>query len=125
MKRSMRNTMLTGILAAGLALAAPAWSQMGGGMMGQPGGPGAQQMSGALNDMGSRMKAMSDELSKGNVHNQRQKQMAEQLKQMSTMMGEMSGMAGQGMAMDAEMQKRMEEMRTQMGKMGQGAAPKK
>ena len=99
MKQSTCNSLGAGLLVLGLALALPAYAQMGGGMMdgqkggmmdggkgmdsgarqkdgGKMGGPGAQQMSGTMHDMSGQMTEMSSRMSKGNMSAAEQKQMA-------------------------------------------------
>jgi hypothetical protein len=94
MKQSMYSRLGAGLLVLGLALALPAYAQMGGGMMGdqkggammdgqkggmkgnQKGGPGMMQMSGMMQDMSGQMMSMSGDMSKGNMSAEMQKQMA-------------------------------------------------
>ena len=126
MKYSISRTRRAAIAVIGMTLAAPLYAhqgqgkQSGGqmGMMGEQGGmgPGAQQFSGMMHDMAGQMKKMSEQMMKGDMGSDMQKQMIERMQDMGTMMDKMSDMMGKGM-MDADMQKHMEQMRKRMDAM--------
>lgn len=143
MKQSTCNRLGAGLLALGLALAVPAYAQMGGGtggggmmgggqgmdpgaqqkgggmMNGQQGmgGPGAREMSSTMHDMADQMTGMSNFMNYSKLTAADRKRMAERMRQMAGMMDRMSRMAAQGMMMDEGMQKQMQEMRQQMNEM--------
>jgi hypothetical protein len=113
-KRSLK-AIGSALLVAVVALSGAVYAQMGGGMMqGDQGGPGMQQMSGMMHDMGDQMMKMSDMMSKGDMNADMQKRMSERMREMAGMMGNMSGMMGKGMMMDSGMQKQMGDMRGRM-----------
>lgn len=143
MKQSMRNKSVTGLLVLGLALALPAYAQMGGGMgggtMGEQkggtmdggkgmdsgaqqkggmmGGPGVREMSSTMHDMADQMTGMSNLMNYSKLTAADRERMVERMRKMAGMMDKMSRMAAQGMMMDEGMQKQMQEMRQQMNEM--------
>lgn len=92
---------------------------MKGGMMGM-GGAGAQRMSGTMHDMSRQMMGLSQQMLRGNMSAEQQKQIAKRLRTMA-------GMAGKGMMMNEDMQKQMQEIRKQMDQMmmSPATAPKR
>jgi hypothetical protein len=128
MKHSVLNKVGSAFLIIGLACALPAYAEMQGGHeamdMAGKGEPGAQQMSGMMNDMLDEMKIMSDMMGGGSMNSDTMKKMSSQMKHMGSMMNnmsgmmkKMSGMKNMDMMMDAGMQKKMGQMRKQMEQM--------
>lgn len=118
MKYSIIGKVGTLLLVTGIAFAAPAIAEKQAGQgtmnMGSHGEPGAQQMSGLMNDMSSEMKNMSGTIESSSMNTAAMKKMSIRMKQMSGMMNNMSGMMGKNIAMDTGMQKQMDQMRKDM-----------
>jgi len=129
MKRSSNGTLKAGVLAAGMLLIFSAYgAQQDGPKANMPPGAGAQQMSEMLRDMSGQMGEMFKTMSRGNLTQAQQKQMADRMRTMSGMMQNLSVMAGGGMMLDDEHQKQMQDMRKQMNQMmkeGGGSMPRK
>jgi len=128
MKHSVLNKVGSAFLIIGLACTLPAYAEMQSGHdamgMGGKGEPGAQQMSGMMNNMSNAMKDMSGMMGGGSMSPDTMKKMSSKMKQMggmmnnmSDMMKKMSGMKNMDMTMDASMQKEMGQMQKQMEQM--------
>ena len=121
MKHSVLRKVGALLLITGTAFALPAYAEKHGGPdamgMGEKGAPGAEQISGLMNDMSSEMKDMSGMIESGNMDPATMKKMSSQMKQMGDMMSHMSGMMHKDMAMDPGTQKKMGQMRKQMDQM--------
>ncbi|MHB8455763.1 MAG: hypothetical protein ACYDDO_13965 [Acidiferrobacterales bacterium] len=119
MRFMMRNTLMAGFAAVGLAIILPVFAQTGGMMDDQAGmgGPGASQMSGVMHDMSGQMMEMSHRMGTGSLSAVERKRMAERMREMAGLMDSMSGMARKGMMMDEDMQKQVGTMRQRMDEM--------
>lgn len=120
MQRSAINGWSAALLAAVLALAAPAYAASDTEM-----GVGTQRMSEMLQDMANELLRLSNELGRGNVNAAAEKALSRRTHEMYEMLQTMAGMLRQGMTMDDHMREQRDQTRRRLDElMSRGAGTK-
>jgi len=133
------------MLATSLALTAPLFAQMGGGMMGDRsamgsgmmggqqgmGGvlpqrgeapsPGARQISGVMHDMADQLMQFARQISKGEMAAATRQRTHDQMSELAMMIERLSHMVGQDTSMHPEMSRQIHEMQQRMQQIRQAS----